>query len=559
MALSEDQDKLYTKYQKRLASLEQERNSHEVVWRDIRDNFVPYGALFRGERPNDGIRRDGSIINTSPLMAARTLPVGMQSGITSPARPWYRLSTPDPGMKEFEPIKLWLQDTERRMREVMARSNFYDKVKSTYSTLGNFGTGVLFMDDDDDKVISCYDLPIGTWCLASNHTGMIDTMYREIKLTTLQMMARFKRDDGKIPDRVQLAYDRGDYAQQFDVCHVIEPNHNYRIGSALPHRKKWASVWLFQTDSKDRFLAIRGYDDQPFFAPRWDVNGVNAYGQGCGHLAIGDAKQLQLMEKRKLQGVDKNVTPPMVADGSLRNQRTGHIPGSTTYVNGLISGKDGYKPAYQPNPYLNELREEIMRIEGHIEEAYFKNLFLMVTEIADQPNITATQINTMREEKLMMLGPVLERLNGELLDPMIDRLFSIMARRGMLPPPPKELQGSKLRVEYVSVLAQAQKAQALGNIERFVGFGGQLAQFDQGVLDKINFDQIIDEYADGSGVPPNIVRSDEDAQKIRQGRQAAQDMAEQMEMGSNAVTAAKTLSETSMTGDNLLTRVTGNA
>jgi len=300
-------------------------------------------------------------------------------------------------------------------------------------------------------------------------------------------------------------------------------------------------------------------------APRWDVLGEDVYGYGCGEIALGSAKALQLMEKRKLQGIDKNVNPPMVGDASLRNQRTTILPGETTYVSGLITGKQGFTPAYQVNPYLAELKEEIQRVEMMIDEAFYKNLFLMIAEVGDQPNITATQINTMREEKMLMLGPVLERLNDELLDPLIDRVFNIMLKRGMLPPPPKEIQGMPLRVEYISVLAQAQKAMGIGNIERFVGFVGNLAalQAQAGkaptAFDKLDFDQTIDEYADGVSVPPTIVRSDDVVAEMRQAEQQQMQQAQQLQIAQQGAQAAKDLSQADTSGDNVLTRLMGGA
>jgi hypothetical protein len=304
---------------------------------------------------------------------------------------------------------------------------------------------------------------------------------------------------------------------------------------------------------------MSGYRDKPALTARWDIVGDDAWGIGCGEVALGDSKQLQLIEKRKLQGISKNVRPNMLADSSLRNQRIDNSDGGTTYVNGLITGNPGYRPAYQVNPYVNELREEISTIMARVDEAFYKNLFLLVTQFADQPNITATAINTMREEKLLMLGPVLERLNDELLDPLIDRTFNMMYRRGMLPPAPPEIQGMPLRVEYISVLAQAQKAMGIGNIERFIGFVGNLAAVtgDQSVWDRVSKDEAIEQYADGTAVPPKMVVGDDIVEGIRADRAKQQQAAQAMQMAAGGAQAAKTLSETNMSADSALSRILG--
>lgn len=195
-------------------------------------------------------------------------------------------------------------------------------------------------------------------------------------------------------------------------------------------------------------------------------------------------------------------------------------------MNGLINGTgQGYQRLYEVNPYLSELKEEIMRVEERINDAFYTNLFMLVTQISDQPNITATQINTMREEKLMMLGPVLERLNDELLDPLIDRAFAIALKFNLLPPPPEGIAGMDLRIEYISIMAQAQKAMAVGNIERFTGYLANVAGFKPEAIDRFDVDAAIEEYADAVAVPPKLVVPLELAQQGRAQRAEAEQQA----------------------------------
>lgn len=546
-------DKLVQMYLQRQGAMQQEFDEYMPTFRDIRNYLAPRTARFKGEKSINGARQDEYIINSSPRFAVRTLPSGLQAGVTSPMRPWFRLGLPDTELQEVAAVKLWLHDTEKKMREVFGRSNIYDRLKSNYGILGNYGTSALFLDEDDDDVVRAHDLLMGSFTVSTNAAGRVDTLYRDLSYTVVQMVEKFKE---RVPAIVKTQYDNGQYEIRHPICHIIEPNRNYRPGSALSQYKRYASVWLNpQATGAEAVLAYKGYDDLPHMCPRWEVVGEQTYGMGCGEFALGDSKQLQLMEKRKLQGIDKNVNPTMLADASMKNQRTSNVPGDTVYVNGLITGKPGYKPAYQVNPYLKELKEEGMRIEDRVNEAYYKNLFMMVSQIADQPNITATQINTMREEKLLMLGPVLERLNDELLDPMITRVFNIMQRKGMMQKPPKEIQGMPLKVEYISVLAQAQKAMGIGNIERFTTFViGQLAPVSPDAMDKINIDEIIDEYADGVAVPPKLVRTQEEVAQLRAERQERIAQQEQMQQGMAATESAKTMSETNMTGDNALTR-----
>lgn len=547
-------ENLVQKIRQREAALRSEFNRKKAVYMDIRDFIAPHTARFEGEQVHEGVRQDTNIINTEVRDAERTLPSGMQSGITSPMRPWFRLGTPDPDLQDFQPVKEWLNTVQRLMLEVFGRSNLYDRLKSNYGILGNYGTSCLFIDEDPDKVVRAHDLLFGSFLLATDANGTVNTLYRNTTMTATQLVERAEMRGWRMHSMAKQQYDNANYEQRFNILHVVQPNPSYRPDSELSRFKKYVSMWIDQEKTgREAILHMSGYDDIPMMGSRWDVFGEDVWGVGCGERALGDSKGLQLLEKRSYQILDKIANPPMVADASLRNQRVSNLPNSTTYVNGMVSGRPGYAPAYQiGNAPIAAVDAKAMRIEDRINRAYFKNLFLMVAEIADQPNITATQINAMREEKLLMLGPVLERLNGELLDPMIDRVFSIMMRNNMLPPPPPELEGSVLKVEYISVLAQAQKAIGIGNIERYVGFVGQMAQFDPNALDRLNIDETIEEYADGVAVPPRMVRSLEDAGNMREQRAQAQSQQVAMEQAAAGASAAKDLSQADMSGDNAL-------
>lgn len=559
MATKEFDPKTVTKrYKSRLASMKNERAKIDPILRDIRDFFGPRTARFEGEEVAGGrTRQDQKIFNSGPRYALRTLAGGMQSGITPPMRPWFKLGSPDPEMNEFEPVKYWLADVERIIRDILARSNFYNTVKKGYGSQGLYGTMAMSLEEDSEDIIRAHEFPMGSYYIANSAAGRVNGFAREFMMTTYQMIEKFGLKN--VPDHVREAYDKGDYDTWHPVCQFVEPNQYARNGSLLSRDKPYMSLYLNPSSNEENaVLGMSGFDYFPILAPRWDVLGEDVYGIGCGEVALGDGKQLQVMEKRKLQGVDQNVRPTMVADASMRPARTTFQAGETIYSNGLIAtGNPGYRRAYEINPMLNEMREEIAVISQRIDEGFYKNLFLMVSEIADQPNITATQINTMREEKLLMLGPVLERENDELLDPVIDIVFDFAQRRGILPPAPPELQGMPLKVEYIGILAQAQKAMGVGNIERFVGFVGQVAQIWPQARNKLNPMQLVDEYAEGVGVSPRIVNSDEAAMSEMEAEQQQQQAAMAASSAEPVSAALKNLSQANLAGDNALSRMVG--
>jgi hypothetical protein len=265
--------------------------------------------------------------------------------------------------------------------------------------------------------------------------------------------------------------------------------------------------------------------------------------------ALGDNRALQKLEARKLELVDKISLPPMVGQAELKMQGGGNMtPGGVTYVTGA-HGASMFQPAYQINPQaIPAVAAEVVQHERRINASFFVDLFLMLSQ-SDRREITAREVDERHEEKLLMLGPVLERLHDEMLNVAIDRIFDIMYRRGMIPEAPDALKGMSIRPEYISILAQAQRAVAVGGIERFATFVTTLAQFNPEAADKLDFDQVADEYGLSLGVPPTIVRPDEKVRELRDSRAAQQQQAQMLDQAKAAQAAAgaaKMASETQL-------------
>ncbi|TNV22115.1 phage tail protein [Buttiauxella sp. B2] len=539
---------------KQLGQLQTERNSFEPHWRDLSDFINPRGSRFLTSDVNRGERRNTKIVDPTASMANRTLSSGMMSGITSPARPWFRLATPDPAMMNYGPVKQWLEVVQNRMNDMFNKSNLYQSLPIIYSSLGTYGTAALSVMEDDEDIIRTYPFPIGSFYIANSPRLSVDTTYRKFSMTVRQLVMEFGID--KVSDSVKGMWESGTYEQWISVVQAVYPNVDRDTGKLDSKNKRIKSVYFEEGGDSNKVLRESGFDDFPVLAPRWEVNGEDVYGSSCpGMLALGQVKALQLEQKRKSQLIDKATNPPMVGPSSLKNQRVSLLPGDITYID-QMGQQDGFKPAYLVNPNTADLLADIQDTRSIINSSYFVDLFMMLQNVNTR-SMPVEAVIEMKEEKLLMLGPVLERLNDEFLDPLIDRAFSIMVRKNLLPPPPDVMQGIPLGIEYISVMAQAQKSIGLGSLERFVGFVGGLAQAKPEALDKINVDQAIDSYADMSGVSPMVVVPAEEAQQIRVDRQKQIQQQQAMQMGMAAAQGAKTLSETQTTDPSALTAVTG--
>jgi hypothetical protein len=275
--------------------------------------------------------------------------------------------------------------------------------------------------------------------------------------------------------------------------------------------------------------------------------------------ALGDVKQLQLGERRMMQAIEKMVNPPLLAPTHLQNGSINTLPGGVTYID-VRDGMQGMKSAYDVNPRVDQLEAKQAQVRDRIRRAFFEDLFLMLAQ-TDRREITAREIDERHEEKLLALGPVLEQLNQDLLDPLIDITFDIMVKQGLIPPAPEEISGLPLKVEYISIMAQAQKLVSIAGVERFATFVGQVAKQmqDPNALDKVDMDQLIDVYGDLTSVPPGIIRTDEDVELVRQLRAQVAMQAQRAQVAEQQANTAAKLSQANLDENNALTRMISEA
>ncbi len=558
--------------------LDTERQSFMPQWRDIADFILPTRPRFQITDANRGTRKNQKIINSHATQSADTLRSGMMSGITSPARPWFKLSTPDPDLAEQGPVKYWLDVVGRRMSDVFLRSNLYNVLPQVYSDLGGFGTAPMLVEEDFDEVIRAYSLPLGSYMIAKDSKGRVNTLFREFRMTVRQVVEEFAKRDERTKEidwsnfsvHIKEQWLQNQTETWIDICHVIQPNEEYDDKKLASKHKKFSSCYYERgtTGSKAQgylrnadsnvYLRESGYDFFPVLCPRWEVTGEDVYGTNCpGMKALGDIKQLQLMEKRVAQAIEKMVNPPMVGPVSLRNSKVSILPGDTTYADER-EGQKGFRPAHEVNFRTAEVDAKIAKIEGRISRCFYEDLFLMLAN-DDRSNITAREIDERHEEKLLALGPVLEQLNQDLLDPLIKLTFNIMMGQGLIPEPPEELQGQDIKVEYISVMAQAQKLISIGGLERTWQFASQIIALNPDALHKIDCDQMIDEYAMSVGVSGKVIRTDEDVAAIKQGIAQQQQAVQAQQSMAMLPGAAKDLSQADMSGDNALSRLMDQA
>lgn len=548
-----------------------ERSTFFSHWQQIDEFIAPRRTRFYTTDVDRGNRRNQMIINSTGTHAWHTLRSGMMSGFTSPSRPWFRLTTQDPDLAKFEPVKEWLYDVTWLMRDVLLQSNVYNSLPTVYGDMGGFGTSAMMVMEDFDRVIHTQVFVLGSYYLFNDYKLRVNGFMRDFRLTVRQIVEQFGYDQDQkkinwenLSGIVKTLWDAGTTEAWMDLTHAMIPNPEYAPNSLRSDKKKYLSVYYergavgsqytISTVDSTKTLSKRGYDRFRILAPRWEVSGEDIYGTMCpGMEALGDIQGLQVYERRAAQALEKSINPPMVGPSSLRTAKATVLPGDITFLD-TREGAQKFEPAYQINPNFQQLNIAVNAIETRIKKSFHEDLWLVVSNL-DKGNVTAEEIRALQNEKLQEIGPVVDRLNQDLLDPLVEITFEIMMKQGRLPPPPLEMQKRPLKVEYTSIIAQGQKALSAGSIEQFTGYVMKLKEMspnDPTVVDKFNPDEAIDHYGDALTIPPGIVRDDEEVQQIRAQRQQQQQKQQQLAMAEQASKTAKNLGDAQTTGGNAL-------
>ena len=528
----------------RWGHLKSERATWWSHWQEVTTYLLPRNGRYFQQDRNKGHRRHNSIYDNTGTRALRTLGAGMMAGATSPARPWFRLATADPELNNYAPVKMWLHDVTQRMQIIFQKSNTYRTLHGMYEELGAFGTAGSLILPDERTSIHHYPVTIGEYAIAQDYQGRVNTLYREFQKTVGEVVREFGYN--KCSTSVKNLFDRGSLDQWITIVHAIEP----RDDRERDFKKKdnmnmaYKSCYFEQGGDGEDVLRESGYKEFPAVIPRWGIAGGDIYGNSPGMEALGDIKQLQHEQLRKAQGIDYQTKPPLQVPSYMKNRDVDSLPGGVTFIDGQ-QGK--IETAFNVNLNLQHLLADIQDVRGRINGSFYADLFLMLANATDT-RMTATEVAERHEEKLLMLGPVLERLHNELLDPLIDITFTRMIENDLVPPAPEELQGKELSVEFVSMLAQAQRAIGTNSVDRYVNSMGLVAQMKPDVLDKFNSDAWADGYADMLGVDPKLIIGGERLARIRQEKAEAQQAMAQQEQQNQAVENATKLNN-SKTGE----------
>lgn len=555
----------------RLCSLRTYRYSWWTHWRELADYFLPrrYKWLITPNQMSRGSPINQHILDSTACTYARNLASGLVSGKSSPTSLWIKLKVGYIDSSGTNPISLWLAEVERILYLIFAESNFYNSIATFYYDLVIFGTAAILIYEDFDNVINCINPALGEYYVDIDGKYRPTTFFRDYTMTVGAIVSEFGYD--ACSENVQAAYDIKDgtgRSREIIVAHGVEPNTDGRaaefgFSKNFDYREfywEWGGSTSPQGGAitQSKLLRRRGFYEQAAIVGRWDLVSNDPYGRSPGMDALPDQKQVQLEQRRKAQAIDKMVNPPLVADVQLKNQPANLTPGGITFVSGYAaSGKPGFASVYDTKFPVQEITVDLAETKARLSQIFFNDVLRVASQYETRSNVTAVEWDLRKAESLVMLGPALERIDNEVLRPIIDRVFGIAWRAGILPPPPPEIQGQMMNVDFVSMLAQAQQAARAGSIERVLSLAGNLVGVVPEAMDKINVDRSLDKYSTLLNNDPTIMNTDEQVAAIRQARAQQQAAANQAAIAQQLSQGAKNLAGADVGNGNALEAMLG--
>jgi len=514
---------------------ETDRLTVQDTWQDLLYFVMPRKRGVQ-DKIEDGDKLPYDIFDDTAIQSNLVLAAGLSGYMTNSAQRWFELGTRDTDLMDSPDVREFLGKAQDIMFAALANSNFYQQVHECYLDLGAMGTANLYEEEDpiDDIRFSARH-PKEIYCI-ENERGIIDMVYRLFEMTAYQATQEFGED--KVSEKINHAMENMDHGKVFEFIQYVCPRPVRDVSRDDNLNMPFASYWVERRAVK--MVKESGYAEFPFFITRFYKNSDEVYGYSPTHVAYADIKSLNKMLEIYTKGAELAVYPPWLMENDSVVGTLDLRAGALNYQKQPMRLGQALQPLTS-GMNLQITIDYINRTEKNIKDYYFSDLFLMLT---NNNNMTATEVIQRTQEKMIMLSPVLGRLQNELLNPIIYRTFNILLRKGKLPPVPEVLLEADLDIVYVSPLAKAQRAVQAQDMQTYLTIIGNMVQIFPDIIDNIDSDEVADKFGKIYSIDPEIVRDPEARDGLREQRAEQQQQMAKLQMAQAAIEGAKTMSET---------------
>lgn len=507
-------------------AIKQEAELYHPKWKEICQYFLPMYGSFN-EKPTDKITLDYlKLLDCEPNIYLVWLAAGMMSGMTNPSREWFSLGT-DKGVWGETPEEAeYLKKRRERIEIRLHKGGVYLTLFKMYMELPAVGTYVFLVEADPVDGIRTIPFTIGETYLGMGPRGKIDTFGVVHWMTPREMEKEF---GDKCPEHIRNRANNARSAlERIAVYQLIEPNYRRNPDSLESKNKAFRSVYW--TPGWNEYLRESGYDHFPVICPRWDLKHYNSvWGTGPGWVTLGSIKALQKVTADECLAVELGVKPPLMADGAMAASEINIKPGGISFKNQTNAADTFLKPVFQAGIDISKAELLVAKVKNLLKSQFFVDV--MMTMLSDPKNgQTATEVAEKVQERLTIMGPVLERLVQECHKPLIELVDAINEQQGMYDDlqVPESLQGREIKISFNSVFHEAQKASGTRAVDLLMNSFGAYANIKPEILDLLDADKLGKLVADKLSLTEMLTDS-KTVEQIRQNRAHQQAAAAQQQ------------------------------
>lgn len=492
---------------RRLSGCEAKRGNFASLWQDVTELVIPRKSNVTVQK-TPGVRQELKQYESTAAICAALLAARLYSNLTSTASRWFKLRL-DGVLENTVALAGWLEEVSDIVAVELNRpaANLALNLHECYLDLVTLGTAALYVGWDDEKnALMFQSLPMSHIFIDENEKGVVDTVFRRFKMTIEQTARVYGVEN--LPDELKNAENQPE--RELMLVQAIYRNPDYDDKKlALPLNRRFRSVVYWEQNK--HVLKVSGYHELPIIVCRWEKTSGEVYGRSPAIGCLADIKMLQLMMKETLIAAQLANRPPTLVKDEDSFNPINTVPGGTIVYRDTPPAP--YNPGVKPNigiEIMNEIRERIRTA-----------FFIDQTMTAENPNWTATEALIRKEESMQFLGPVLGRIQSELLSMMIERCVGLLSRAGRLPEAPADVgrQDVSVSIEYISPAAMAQKQTTAGNLSQALQVVTPLLQLDQNAALQINCDKGVRDVFERFGLE-TILRDEEEATAIYEAQNA---------------------------------------
>lgn len=511
------------------AYLKDARRGAEEDWKEITRLVVPRRSIF-DERKGYMGRTGGDIYDGTAIGAVNLAANGTVGFLMSPMMRWFKLGFTDRRFSQLPGVRQWSEIAENIVTADFERSTLYEEALEFFKDGYAIGNAFMYYEEDEERNVTWFSTRHPKEIFIDvDRRNRVDTVHRDYWITARAAAQNF--GENNLPQSVRDLLEKKPY-ERINIIHAVFPRTDRDVKKIDSKNKKFASVYVLA--EKGEVLRESGYDELPYIVWRFAVNSDEVYGRGPGHDALVQVKRANAFARDSMRQAQLAANPMYNVPAALKGKAR-FKPGALHF---LTNPNERVEPVAQGGSpgFVLEQEQDLRQV---IETSFMVDFFLMLQRAPK--GMTATEVMERQAEKAAVMGPLIGRIESDVLDQVVGAQFRQAIKAQRIPPPPPALRRvmQGMKVEYIGPLAQAQrKFHVQQGIQHAIQSFVPLMQVAPEIRELIPWDELGRELLNSNGMPAALVRDKREfakrMKKIAEQQAQAQQQAQANELMANA-------------------------